>query len=246
MMQSNQRGITLISLMIGLVISMIAVLGMTSLFKTVIKNSVNASKDARITSERAAAFLIADMYLHDAGFGIDTEGDLDTNLLLLKSAVLPSSGKGKLSAGKDPDDNTIVPVPVNIASPGAYKENTTIIWRFKQALPSPPDYSPEPEPEPHCAGLHTTATGIYYLNPVKCTDVQSSLARTWETQKLVHDLAFEITLERKDSGLCSGFGVAGTSYLSVKLETKHSLGEGDDADKISLSSSTCLLNFSKP
>lgn len=224
MMQSNQRGITLISLMIGLVISMIAVLGMTSLFKTVIKNSVNASKDARITSERAAAFLIADMYLHDAGFGIDTEGDLDKNLLL---------GKGKMGAINR----------VDISSPDVYKKNSTIIWRFK-ALPSPPDYLPVPSS--YCAGLHTTATGIYYLNPVECTDVQSSLARTWETQKLVHDLAFEITLERKDSGLCHGFGVAGTSYLSVKLETKHSLGEGDDADKISLSSSTCLLNFSKP
>lgn len=233
MMQSNQRGITLISLMIGLVISMIAVLGMTALFRTVIKNNVKASNDARITSDRAAAFLIADMHLHDAGFGIDTEDDLDTKLLLLKRATLPSNGKGVL---RDIDR-------VDISSSQAYKENTTIIWRFKRDLPSPPDSLPEPS---YCAGLHAAGTGIYYLNPVECTNVQGSLASTWETQQLVDGLAFEITLERKDTGLCRGFGVAGTSYLSAKLETEHSLGEGVDADKISLSSSTCLLNFSKP
>lgn len=234
MMKSNQRGITLISLMIGLVISMIAVLGMTSLFRTVIKNNVKASNDARITSERAAAFLIADMHLHDAGFGTDTEDDLDTKLLLLKRAVLPSNGKGVL---RDIDR-------VDISSSQAYKENTTIIWRFKRDLPSPPDSLPEPS---YCAGLHTTDTGIYYLHTEEeCANVQAALSHTWKSQKLVDGLEFKITLERKDTESCHGFGVADTSYLSVKLETEHSLGEGVDADKISLSSSTCLLNFSKP
>ena len=212
----NQRGVSLISLMIGLVVSMIAVLGVTTLFRTVLKNNTEASVSAQITAERASAFLITDMHLHDAGYG--TDGTEDTNLAFFASS--------------SPSGSRITP---------AEGEGKSLIWRFKKS-PEPDstnDYLCAG------LSLEGSAIYLLTSKTVPCNSVTAAANGNWEKQKLFQTpplddagilLNFEVTRT-----LCSGFGVAGEGSLKVTLQTEHNLGP--DLDPIQLDSTTCLLNF---
>ncbi len=68
----RQRGVTLISLMVGLIISMVAVLGMLALYKTAVQVTSESARYARVTGDRAAAILQADAVLQNMGFGLES------------------------------------------------------------------------------------------------------------------------------------------------------------------------------
>lgn len=70
----KQRGMTLISLMIGLVISMLAILGSLSLYKTLISVATDSKLDAQHDGQLAAAMLTVQMEIQNAGYGIDEAG----------------------------------------------------------------------------------------------------------------------------------------------------------------------------
>src|SRR5690606_32129584 len=68
---ARQRGISLISLMIGLLVSLLAVLGMMALYRTVMHTTTESAAYARLSGDRSAALLAAHGYLQEAGFGIE-------------------------------------------------------------------------------------------------------------------------------------------------------------------------------
>lgn len=70
---SRQQGITLISLLIGLLVSMIVIIGMLMIYRNTIHIVVPASEGARSDAERVSGLLAAHMMLLDAGFGIEDE-----------------------------------------------------------------------------------------------------------------------------------------------------------------------------
>lgn len=230
-MYHRQLGVSLISLMIGLVISMIAVLGVTTLFRTVLKNNTEASVSAQTTSERASAFLITDIHLHDAGYGVD--GDRQQNLRFFNAAQL-SLTDGKLS-GQDV-------TPSNWEKPSDADKGQALTWRFKENIKDTVTY---------CAGLwagpdpeSSNTTSIYYLTKTSCTDLADSNIN-WSPQRIfkaehpeslnIQETTLELTASEID---CQGFGIAGEGKLQVKLSTEY--------NSILLESSTCLLNFSHP
>lgn len=226
MNRSTQHGVTLISLLIGLVISMIAVLGVTTLFRTVLKNNTEASVSAQITAERASAFLITDMHLHDAGYGVD--GSADSNLLLLSSALLEGS--------------SLSGTPHLPSSWGNEKNGNALIWRFKNGLDST---------NTSCAGLFlkegsaTSPSYIYSLTIDNCNTLQT--AGTWSKQLLLETpplkgAAIALNFKAAET-ICAGFGVAGTGNFQVILESQHRLGSEASDPTIDLTSTTCLLNF---
>ena len=214
----SQRGVSLLSLLIGLVISMIAVLGVTSLFRTVIKNNTEASQNARVTAERAAAMLIADMHLADAGFGL--EGSLSVNLLLLQDAQL------------NEDETAVTGTAVTSIS----GEGNALIWRFNEsALTEAASYV--------CAGLYASDDGIGYLSRPSgsnCDSVSDALGESdWKLEPLV-ERGPKFSIEINRDADCSSFGIAGNSQVQVTIRTSHEVGVGE----IELSSTSCLLNFS--
>lgn len=230
---TNQRGVTLISLMIGLVISMIAVLGVTTLFRTVLKNNTDASIRAQITAERASALLIADMHLQDAGYA--ATGAADDNILLMTSAKL--SDEGVLSGtSKKPDTWAKKESDTTPAT-----EGNALVWRFNN--------SAEPGTNDHrCAGLWLDSNSIYFLSSTDvCSSVNSALSNKWDKQLLVNIPSVDgedystTTVFKVFQAQCSGFGIAGEGGLQVTLQTEHSLGS--DFLPIQLGSTTCLLNF---
>ena len=70
----KQRGASLISLMIGVLVSMLCILGTMVMHKSLIQVSVEAKSDAEHDSKVASAMLRLQLGLQNAGFGIDDAG----------------------------------------------------------------------------------------------------------------------------------------------------------------------------
>lgn len=215
--QRQQIGISLVSMMIGLLISMVALLGMMSLYGTVVRSTVESTHDARIAGERSSALLVASMQMQGAGYGIDAPSAAD-DLLLLAGAAL-DEGSGSLSGG------------VSVTN-----DANTLIWRFH-----PDDQSIQ------CAGLYAKSTSeqssLYLLLPQPCNTLTEP--DKWEIRPLLIDnddvaqtyQPITFSLAEHHEPTCSALGIAGAGKFSVTLHTA-------DRNNNEIVSTTCLLNFS--
>ncbi len=78
--RKQQRGQSLISMMVGLVISLITIAAMMTLYKTMVEVSSNASRSALRDGQVSAALLSAQMELQSAGFGVPVADGLNSKL----------------------------------------------------------------------------------------------------------------------------------------------------------------------
>ena len=69
-MSPRQSGFSLVSMMVGLVISLLAILGMMNLYAVIGKLAAESGRFALMTGDRAAAVLAATQAMHAAGYGI--------------------------------------------------------------------------------------------------------------------------------------------------------------------------------
>ena len=84
---SRQRGESLISLMLGLLLSTVVALAMLSMFKVSARYGGQAGQDAAADAQLTAALLRAGLAVQDAGYGI-ASASLDTQLVVLSGAAL--------------------------------------------------------------------------------------------------------------------------------------------------------------
>lgn len=68
----RQRGISMISLMIGLLVSMVAILAITSMHKSLIRVTIDSKTGALQDSSVAVALMQLQLDLHNAGYGINS------------------------------------------------------------------------------------------------------------------------------------------------------------------------------
>lgn len=101
---NKQVGISLISLLIGLLISSLVLIGMMMVFRNTIQTVVPASEASRSDGERVSALLTTHMLLHDAGFGI-TDAAYSTHLRILNGGNQVALGA---AAGATATGDTIV------------------------------------------------------------------------------------------------------------------------------------------
>lgn len=78
--RQQQCGQSLISMMVGLVISLITIAAMMTLYKTMVEVSSNASRSALRDGQVSAALLSAQMDLQSAGFGVPAADSLNSKL----------------------------------------------------------------------------------------------------------------------------------------------------------------------
>ncbi|GAB7531628.1 hypothetical protein PS3A_40420 [Pseudomonas sp. 3A(2025)] len=110
-MKRGQRGFNLISLMVGITLSLISVLAMLSLYKNMVGISVQSIQDSRQDGQIAAALLTAQQELRNAGFWITVTSTLDTRLKLLYNATLTNgtlSGTARTLSGTETSGNAMV------------------------------------------------------------------------------------------------------------------------------------------
>ncbi|MGS0537012.1 MULTISPECIES: hypothetical protein [unclassified Pseudoalteromonas] len=125
---NKQYGISLISLLIGLLISSIVLIGMMMIFRNTIQTTVPASESSRSDGERVSALLSAHMLLQDAGFGI-ADAAYNTHLRILNDDTLVAldAPSGSIATG-----NTIVwlsDIAGSIQCNGLRADTSGGLWR---------------------------------------------------------------------------------------------------------------------
>lgn len=83
--RQRQAGVSLISMMVGLMISLLVIASMLVFYRSIIEVTNNASREARRDGQVAAALLAAQMDLQSAGFGVPASsapGTLSTNVFI--------------------------------------------------------------------------------------------------------------------------------------------------------------------
>ncbi|AGA89649.1 hypothetical protein Thimo_0810 [Thioflavicoccus mobilis 8321] len=83
----RQSGLSLVSLMVGLTLSLLSVAAMMAMYKITVGISVSARQAAELTAQIDTALLVAQKKLQAAGYGL-TSPAYGTNLFVLQDAAL--------------------------------------------------------------------------------------------------------------------------------------------------------------
>ena len=222
----RQRGITLISLMTGLVISMVLVLATLMLFQRMVRASTAARMDAQADAQRSAAFLSAGIAAQEAGYGIDA-AHAGTHLVVLKNAALVDS----VLSGE--------PVPLGASAdldPDLHP-GYAVVWAEKATGATG---------DPRCSALLAPSLsdkgGLRKLGPVPCADAAAFSALAWTALPLSDAPAAPVTITWREAA-CTPFGIAaGTGAPEKVLLTLTAA----NSNGVVLETSQCLANVSPP
>ena len=218
----RQRGITLISLMTGLAISMVLVLATLMLFQRMVRATTAARIDAQADAQRTAAFLSAGIAAQEAGYGIDA-AQAGTHLVVLTNAALADSALSGTPASLGATGNAVV-----------WAENATGDPRCSALLaPSLSDKG-----------------GLRKLGPVPCADAAAFSTLAWTTVLPLMDApttpvadppAAPLVTITWRAAACTPFGIAaGTGAPEKVLLTL----TADNSNGVQLETSQCLANVS--
>lgn len=220
MTRAPQAGTSLISMMIGLVISSVAILGLMSVFQAVAHSTANAKDASSNDDQLTSSLLRAGMSLQDAGYGISAPV-FNTHIVLLTGAALsaPVAGGQTFSSG-------------TVAAIGNTTPNA-VVWTRQISGGAI-----------ECAGLYAPAVGgLQSLNAATCTNATDWSALSWKVSTMVESPAtnqfrsvIRFTAAAPAAG-CQPYGITTTGGLyTVSLSTTNSAG-------VTIPSLYCLLNF---
>ena len=221
----RQRGITLISLMTGLAISMVLVLATLMLFQRMVRATTAARIDAQADAQRTAAFLSASIAAQEAGYGIDA-AQAGTHLVVLTNAALADSALSGTPASLGATGNAVV-----------WAENATGARRCSALL----------------APSGSGQGGLRKLGPVPCADAAAFSTLAWTTALPLMDAptapvadppaAPLVAITWWQPAACTPFGIAaGTGAPEKVLLTLTAA----NSNGVVLETSQCLANVSPP
>lgn len=227
------QGVTLVGLMVGLVISMLVVVGMMTVFRTVVQATLQSRQTAAEDDRRVSALMRMALHLQDAGFGLQAPA-YGAQLLVLSGASLApaSDGTYRLSGTR------VEPDVENAAS-------NAVLWAYDLSASG----------TVQCAGFvyeaaDNAAARLVYLAPANCSGVApadlSTLAWTRQTwlqgskAEPVPSLHFALR-----TGECRPFGIGGgRGGLVLRVLSARS---GDSSSSaMPVEAAQCLLNFPAP
>lgn len=195
---TQQRGVSLISLMIGVAISMLGILAMMGVYQITVKKAALAGQGAATDGQRMAALFSAETLLQEAGYGLDSAA-YGTDLVVIDSATL---GDSKILGGTA---KTVLPAT-----------GTAVVWGSRTAS----TYM--------CQGLYATATGgLVRLQAVACDSAADWDTLVWAPIDVVADTTaeqnFSVQVQKSpNADGCKTFGIAGGGGLLAVLSTTNS------------------------
>ena len=232
-LRRSMQGVTLVGLMVGLVISMLVVVGMMTVFRTVVQATLQSRQTAAEDDRRVSALMRMALHLQDAGFGLQAPA-YGAQLLVLSGAslALASDGTYRLSGTR------VEPDVENAAS-------NAVLWAYDLSASG----------TVQCAGFvyeaaDNAAARLVYLAPANCSGVAladlSTLAWTRQTwlqgskAEPVPSLHFALR-----TGECRPFGIGGgRGGLVLRVLSARS---GDSSSSaMPVEAAQCLLNFPAP
>ena len=245
---NGQRGLSLVGLLVGLLVSMIVILGMLAIYRSTVQVSVRAGEDAAQSNQKVSGLLRADKYLQSAGFGLVEPEYGGESLYLISGASLSGGVGGTLSGTPETPSGTPLQATGN-----------AIIWyREDDAdLNGAIDNS-----EKICEGLLARANGndfdglLRLLPESNCGGADTWNSIDWTASILVSApllenypaMLIQVTEAEDSADACQPFGIGdaatpGNSASGGLLVTLSIQVSTQDSD---IASSTCLANFVFP
>lgn len=233
-MKQAQRGFNLVSLLVGVSLSMISILGLLSLYKNLIGVSVQSIQDSRQDGQIAAAVLTAQRELLNAGFRVDAN---PVQIILLNDANLSN---GTLTG---------TPRAFNAATSTAPATGNAMVWTYK----------PTATGSAICSGLlmkkdsgKETGSLLRLQGGTNCSLVSQWGTTTWTSTALIETnqpAAFFSVLYAP----CWPFGKtadAAVNRLQVMMTASTSTIDINSSEPqpayVKSKSTTCLPNLEKP
>lgn len=147
-----QSGATLISLLIGLLIAMICIIAVLSAYRTIVKNGVESRIAATHDAQLQTSLATAQIFLQNAGFGLDSSNNLltanvqvesqDTSALLWRYKDGTNIICQGLADIKSPDNKKRRFVLLESNSPCNNTPNLNgFTWKLQSTLANLEDYS---------------------------------------------------------------------------------------------------------
>lgn len=213
--EHRQRGISLISLMIGLLISLLAVMGMMALYRTVMHTTAESGVYAQLAGDRSAALLVAHTYLQEAGFGVE-DATLGDDLALCGASM--SSGRLAASACTGGGSGNLLLWRASTHAAHCAGLHITDAGALEYLSPQ------------SCAGGLLSGEWA----PEQRRELYASAVPG------AGFTALEIVSEP-----CQALGVAGEGAVQVRLQAQHpvAVDSGAQAESVPVVSTTCLVNF---
>jgi hypothetical protein len=215
-------GESLISLMIGLLISVVVALAMLSMFKVASRYGGQAGQDAAADAQLTSALLRSGIAAQDAGFGITTP-TLGSHLKVIAGATLTGSTLSGTAASGTGTGNVVV-----------WAMNTTGTSQCAGL---------------YFKNVNDGTGGLYYLGPVACStgDVSGWNTLTWTSVRWADrpanqstDAYSQTTISfSADSASCKPFGLDGSSSVGTVMLTI----SGNSRSAQNLTEKQCLFNF---
>lgn len=220
--QKQQRGMSLISLMVGLVISLIILLATLIIFKNLTRTAISSKEDSKNDAQRLSSVLTGQILAQSAGFGISSAA-VGTDLVLISGASL---GTSNILSG-------------SLVAVGG--QGNAVVWGEKLDGAT---YQ--------CEGLYSPSTGgMFRLGPVNCTSASAAWNTiTWSTTTTLDNSSQSTSLmqfSEKTDG-CASYGIVGTGKVNLTFTTttvRRDLQQTNNPtiSTMSSTSSSCLVNF---
>lgn len=222
----QQQGATLIALMIGLVISMLILIGTLLMFRNVSATSAGVKEDASAENKSISSALSGSLLMQEAGFGV-TNPQLGTHLLVLSNATLSSS-------------NDLTGTQV---STGTSRTGNAVIWET------------QPGTQRQCAGLYAPASGgLFSLPALDCSGASQYTTLDWVPVTIVPSPVSGNNGERQDGAVPVKFTFVATSQDCKPYGLTQSTGkvvmtlsaDASNGQREALKLDQCLYNFHTP
>lgn len=192
-----QQGLSLVGVMVGLMISIVAALAVLTLYRSLVARAVEGTQRANQDGYIASATLTAQMELQGAGYGIGSAAApalANTDLLVLASAAL--DGSNRLTG-------SVQTVPASGVASG-----NAIVWGSNPSLAA---YE--------CNALIVQNAGLKLLR-ASCTVATQWATPVWQTVSELAPaggLAVTGTLLRAERAACWPYGQSGADAQALKV-----------------------------
>lgn len=229
----------MISLMVGLVISMIVCVGLMVVFRNAVKVATDSKTYSTNDNQMNSSLVSAGMLVQEAGYGISSP-TLGTHLVMVSGVTCTGSGSSSGSGASacsgasscacsstgSSSSSSSSSGSSSSGSGGVTTGANMVVWTTLNGATT------------QCAGLYAPSSGgLVYLQPVSCTSAANPTSLNWtSTTVLAAQSAAKLSFSVVQNS-CAPYGITATTgnYL-LSISTTSASGQA-------ISASQCLLNF---
>lgn len=232
---SRCRGMSLISLMVGLFIGLFSLLSMVNLYKVQAKQTVQTKSTNRIDGQISLGLVVAQMEMQKAGFGVEADtdscegastpgraGTVNRDFVMLSGAAISEAGV-----------LTGTGVTINPAA-GTLAAGNALVWRWNDGTNN------------QCSGIVSQGGGLKLLQEVVCSDATQWGTLTWAAAK-IKDVVSAGTLNAdKKFGFsaqmasCAPYGRSAPAEVLLVTTTV-----GQSMNAVTVTNDVCIPNICK-